>query len=292
MPKCPNCGRETLRTEDWACQWCGNPLLSDAFKKIDKTYRQLQEERGYKPGPGPEDETEPAPVAEVEAEPAPSAPEPKPAAPPEPEPQPPPMPEPEPEIEPETPEPSEPAAEVEAEAKTEGEIEPTAELEGEAVAEEKPVAEPELVAAAEVEAEPEPEQVAEIEAEAEVTPAAKPKAAPTLKPDKATGIIDATVEELNAAFNSDKSGTNNKLMNKILQVTGTVDKVFARDNLDIFYIILGGAGGRVTWQVRCSFSREHGAHLSRLTEGQTATVRGTYIGYERNVILKDCSLVQ
>ena len=81
-------------------------------------------------------------------------------------------------------------------------------------------------------------------------------------------------------------------MNKVLQVTGTVDKVFAKDQLDIFYILLGGAGKPVTWQVRCTFSREHGSRLSRLTDGQTATVQGTYIGYERNIILKDCSLVQ
>ena len=45
MARCYNCGRETLRTKDWACQWCGHPLLFGPFKKIDKTYRQLKEER-------------------------------------------------------------------------------------------------------------------------------------------------------------------------------------------------------------------------------------------------------
>ncbi|MBU2534720.1 MAG: hypothetical protein ABIK32_00900 [Chloroflexota bacterium] len=285
MPNCPNCGRETLRTEDWACQWCGHPLLSGAFKTVPKTYRQIQEERGYKPRPVLEDEPEPAPVAEVEAEPAP------------------PVPEPEPEIEPETPAPPEPLAEVEAEAKAESEIEPSPELEGEPVAEEKSIAEAEPVAVAEVEAEtepapapdseaePAPEPVTEIEPEVEPAPATEPVAATALEPDASTGTIITTVEELNAAFNSDKTGTNNKLLNKILQVTGTVDKIFAKDHLDIFYILLGGAGGRVTRQVRCTFSREHGTYLSRLTDGQTATVQGTYVGYERNIILKDCSLV-
>ncbi len=47
MSACPNCGRETVRTEDWACQWCGYPLLSGSFKQVDKTYRELQEERLY-----------------------------------------------------------------------------------------------------------------------------------------------------------------------------------------------------------------------------------------------------
>ncbi len=47
MQRCPNCGRPTLRTEDWACQWCGYPLLSGAYKKIPKTYQELKEERLY-----------------------------------------------------------------------------------------------------------------------------------------------------------------------------------------------------------------------------------------------------
>jgi len=44
MKDCPNCGRPTLRTEDWVCQWCGYPLLSKSYKKIPKTYREIKEE--------------------------------------------------------------------------------------------------------------------------------------------------------------------------------------------------------------------------------------------------------
>jgi hypothetical protein len=42
---CPNCGQQTLRTKDWVCQWCGYPLLSKAYKRIDKKYNKLQEEK-------------------------------------------------------------------------------------------------------------------------------------------------------------------------------------------------------------------------------------------------------
>lgn len=256
MPKCPNCGRETLRTEDWACQWCGHPLLSGAFKKIPKTYREIQEERAYKVGSVLEDKPGPATVAEVELEPAP-----------------PPAPEPEPEIEPETPPPPEPVAEAEAEA--------------EVAKETMPPPEPEAGPVAVTEA----EAATEIEPEVETVSAPAPVAAPALEPDKTAGTINMTVEELNAALNSDKAGTNAKLMNQLVRVTGTVEKVFARDNLDIYYIILGGAGGPSSWQVRCTFSREHNAYLLRLTDGQTATAQGTYAGYERNIILQECSLV-
>ena len=284
MPKCPNCGRETLRTEDWACQWCGHPLLSGAFKKIPKTYREIQGERAYNVRPFSEDEPQPAPVAEVKPAP-PSVAEPEPEAPPVPEPAPPPAPE--------------PVAEVEAEAEVERETEPTPEPESEPIVEEKPgtKAEPLVVAEAEaepppeIEAEPVSETATEIEPEVETAPVSTPAAAPALETDPTSGTVNATVAELNAAFTSDKAGTNNKLMDKVLQVTGTVDKVFARDNLDIFYIILAGAGGPSAWQVRCTFSSEHSADLSRLTDGQTATVQGTYVGYERNIILKECSLL-
>jgi len=252
MPKCPNCGRETLRTEDWACQWCGHPLLSGAFKKIPKTYRELQAEKTFSPRSVLEDE--PAPVAEVEVAPAPAPPQPEPEV--------------------ETVEGSEPVAEAEKLSVPEAEAEPA----------------PEPVIAPEPEPEPAPEPVAEAEPEVEAVPAPPPEAVPVLEPDPATDTINATVEELNAAFNSDKAGTNNKLINKLLKVTGTVEKIFAKDHLDIFYILLA-TGRPATWQVRCTFSREHGAYLSRLTDGQTATVQGTYIGYERNIILKECSLV-
>ena len=107
MSKCPNCGQQTARTEDWACQWCGYPLLSPSYKKITKTYKQLQEEQlpepkppviEFKPEPELEPVPEPAPAPEPEltAEPEPE-PEPKPELEPVPEPEPAPVPELEPE---------------------------------------------------------------------------------------------------------------------------------------------------------------------------------------------------
>jgi len=312
MPRCPNCGRETQRTEDWACQWCGHPLLSNAFKKIPKTYRELQEERSLNVSLTPEEEPEPAPAAEaeVEAEPAPPTPEPAPEPTPKPleteaEPEAEPAKEPVAEAEPEAPPQPEPDAAVEAEEEVEKEPQPPTELEPEAIESSEPVKEPEPAQVAEAETEPAPEPepqpqpeaepakepVAEAVPEAAVPPQA-PVAAPALETDPATGTINVTVEELDAAFNSNKAGTNAKLVDKLLRVSGPVQKIFAKDNLDIFYIILASAGKASNWQVRCTFSREHGAYLSRLTEGQEQTVQGTYVGYERNIILKECSLVQ
>jgi uncharacterized Zn finger protein (UPF0148 family) len=48
MRKCPNCAQATAKTKDWACPWCGYPLLSEKYGEIPKTYKQLQEEKRRK----------------------------------------------------------------------------------------------------------------------------------------------------------------------------------------------------------------------------------------------------
>ena len=45
MANCPNCGLSTLRTKDWACQWCGYPLVSGIYGKTSKTFAELKQER-------------------------------------------------------------------------------------------------------------------------------------------------------------------------------------------------------------------------------------------------------
>jgi hypothetical protein len=142
MKACPNCGRPTARTKDWACQWCGYPLLSGGYKALSETYRELKEKRKFEEEPPvsevleaevelePEAEPESVLEAEVKREPEP---EPKVEAVPEPEPV------------------------LEAEVKQEPEPEP----EVEAAAEPGPVLEAEV----KQEPEPEPEPVAEAEPE-------------------------------------------------------------------------------------------------------------------------------
>ena len=66
MPKCPNCGQPTARTKDWACQWCGYPLMSESYKEIPKSYRELKEERRHKWEQVVREETEPMPEPEAE----------------------------------------------------------------------------------------------------------------------------------------------------------------------------------------------------------------------------------
>jgi len=196
MRRCPNCGQATARTEDWACQWCGYPLLSKSYKKIPKTYKQLKEERLGRQ------------IEETGATPLPSY----------------------------------------------GTLPPTHT--------------PEL--------EPEPMPEIELAPESEPTPTE----------------IEVTVEELHSAYEADKVAADAKFTNKILKVTGVVDRIVVTDIHDIYYIILTSAEKKEEWNVRCTFDKEHGAKLNRLTAGQAVTVQGKYDGYRINILMRDCVLVR
>ena len=213
MRKCPNCGQTAERTEDWACQWCGYPLLLKSYKKIPKTYRQLKEETVASPPP------------------------------------------------------------------SHGTLPPTHAPEPEPEPELKPEPEPEPVP------EPEPEPVVEPQPE----PAPQPEPVPQPKPASAAGGI--TVEELYSAYSVDEVAADAKFTDKILTVTGVVDRITVNDVHDIYYIILASAEKKEQWNVRCTFDKKHVPQLNRLTTGQAVTAQGEYNGYKVNILMKECVLV-
>jgi len=284
MPKCPNCSRETLRTEDWACQWCGYPLSSSSYKKIPKTYKQLKEERLHKPEPIQKREPEPGakPVLESQAEPIPEAkkeaekiPEaipillPKPELEREAEPIQEIKPEPEPELK----------AEPEAEPVLESKIEPVSESEKEAelMQERKPEPEPESKA--------EPETKPELESEVETIPESEKEA--ELEP----AAMELTVEELLSAYETDEVVADAKFVNKILRVTGVVAMIDIKNKLETHYIRLTGAEEDLLQSVQCVFNKKHAPALEQLEKGQMVTVQGTYNGSIIAIRMVDCVLV-
>lgn len=228
MSKCPNCGRETLRTGDWACQWCGHPLLYGPFKKIEKTYKQLKEERLHK------SKGETGLMQEQEQEP-----------------------------------------------ESEKEMEPKQDLE--------------LIKW--IELEPEPEKVKEVavaqgieqetETEEELEPVQEPEPEP--KPEPAD--MELTVGEILTAYEEDDVAADEKFMNKVLRVTGTVSLIDIKDKLDIHYIRLKGSGGDPWQSLQCMFDKKHSKALEQLEKGQTVTVQGRYSGSVIAIRMVDCALV-
>jgi hypothetical protein len=305
MPSCPNCGRKTLRTLDWACQWCGYPLLSRAFKKIDKTFKELQEERAVASRPAPpepeyEPEIEPEPEDELVSEPEPKpvyepAPRPETAleptvAPEPPATEPPPVAEtpPVPEPEPETP----PAPKTAKKRKTKAAAKPKkkSRKKPETVAEEEPPAEP---APEPMEAPPPAAETEPSETPSPAPPKSESGPAPVIVPKLET-LTDGdllSVDGLDALFRENKMAAHAALTDKTVKVQGIVDKIFIRDHIDVRYIVLKGTQKKLLWPIRCSFGKEIITEMYRLSEGQEITVQGKYDGYGKNIIFKDCVIV-
>jgi hypothetical protein len=310
MAVCPNCGRQALRTKDWACQWCGYPLISRAFKVIDKTYKELQEERSLNSmtvdadidaKPGYEEETafepEPEPERKPQKEKKPGfslfgKPQPR----PETKPQPPPRQE------------SRPEPQRELDRRPPQKTQP-----------ERPVSRPVPQPPPPVyRPEPKPEPIQRPEpkitpppaprAEAPAPPVYQPPdpAAPPSKPEivieyqspyvssiKLVDIKDGTeisADDLDALFKADKASVNIQLTGKTIILKGVVEKVFIREHLDIRYIMVTGKK-KLTWSSRCTFEKENAAKATRLSENNDVAVRAKYDGYGKNIIFKDCDVL-
>jgi len=201
-------------------------------------------------------------------------------------------PEPVPELEPALESKPEPVPEAEPvlESKPEPvpEAEPAPKAKRKSAAKAKPKSVPKAKRKAAPEPEPEPESVLEPEPE----PAPEPEPEPESKPEPTPAAIEVTVEELLSAYEVDGVAADAKFTNKILKVTGTVDRIEIKDTLDIHYVTLTGAEKNLLLQhVRCMFDRQHAPELSQLQPGQTVTVQGKYDGSIINIRIIDCFLV-
>ncbi|MDD4858598.1 MAG: hypothetical protein PHR56_00095 [Dehalococcoidales bacterium] len=301
MQRCPNCDRPTARTIDWACQWCGYPLLHGNYQKLTKTFKQLQEERKI-----PEHQAVPEEEAEVEAEFDPGAeyrmkPPPKPELRIKPIEKAPPVarrPEPEPVARPNP---------VMAEApvvKAEPPPPPEEIAEPEPV---RPMVKPQLMAEAQLipeipvkapkpELMPEAGPVPDAGSEPKNDVVAAPSTPPPLAPEPAPQIdIKAllekdtfTTEELDLLYQADQEAAEAKFEGKTLIISGAVDRAFSNDSLGIYYLVMGNMQRNGIWNVRCTFEPSYSSELKKLQPGQMVTVRGKYGGHGKNIILKEC----
>jgi hypothetical protein len=283
--------------------------MSKSFKVIDKTFKELEEERNLALKPtGSEDESElatkyesepeppvkpvsrprPAPVPPPQAQPS-AAPPPvaEPPPPEQPNVEPPPVIEPPP-LEQESAVPS-PAPESPPQAQ-EGAVSPPApEPAPEPV---QPIASPPPPP---IQSEPAPEPVAP----PVPPPAAKPQIfiepeplpEPTIKLEEIQDGMEITAEQIDALFRTAKERANAKLTDKTMVIRGVVEKVFVKDLLDIRYVMVTSAQKKMTWGLRCTFNKEGSSQLASLKEGEAVAVQGKYEGYSKNIIFKDCVLV-
>ena len=315
MPKCPNCGLETMRTEDWACRWCGYPLPQGPFRKIDKTYRQLREEKLYGTEETQQFEHETEPEAEPKTEPV---------------------------IEQkqdleaikainlemeqeekeqeeeqqgqgagmvERFEEIEAGAELKEEKETETgeEIKPEAEEEvglepeeKQPLVEESTSGEDEQVSEAAKEDEAEGcEETAEQPEEMEEQQAVELKEEetemslePEPEPEPEEPDIKLDIKELIEAYDEDDVAADERFFGKILRVTGVVSMIDIKERLDTHYIRITDGSRNCLQSLQCIFDKKHANRLRELEKGQKVTVQGRYNGSVIAIRIVECVLIK
>lgn len=261
MPRCHSCGRETLRTEDWACQWCGYPLPSGPYGKIEKTYRQLKEERLR----GIEEEPALAPELEVAAEFEEAV-----------------------EVEPEEEQPEEIEAKEETARETEECIEEEEEIKPEAEQEIKPEESAPDEAEAVIEPEPEPK----VEVEEEPKPEAAEETGVEPEPELEPVNMEIKVTEMFEAYQEDDAAADKRFVGKVIKMTGVISMIDIKSVSDMHYIRLTGNEKDLMQSVKCMFGKQHAQSLMRLEKGQTVTVQGRYDGSIIAMRMVNCALVE
>jgi ribosomal protein L37E len=292
MANCPNCGRSTLRTQDWACQWCGYPLISGSFKQMPMTYQEAKAERLHScvtaetvvelesqvAGAVEEMEETREQVAEAVEEAEETA---EPVA--------------------EVAEEAEETRELVTEAAEEAEetrelvieaaeeVEETGESVAEAAEEAEETREPVTEAVEEMEEPREPvtEAVEEMEEPREPVAEVAEEAEETSESE----VVPITIEELNRICKEDSEAAEARFANTVLQVIGVVVRIPPMESIENPCLILTNTEKSVARNLLCVFDKQYEAAINKLSVGQMVTVQGKYDGCVINILLNDCVLV-
>lgn len=250
--KCPNCDLPTMRTSDWACRWCGHPLVSGSFRQMSQTYQEVKAERISEMVPsetagtdGPAENAQSA-TSEGETESAATV---------------------------------SPSPVVDAGVNAAAEIEPTQEIAPEPEPEPVPEVEETLEVEAEAAPEPEPEQKSEPE------PVVKQKS--RAKKDSKT-IPEITVTELCTSYQSYGMVGHDEFKDRVFRVAGMVASIIIKDTVEQYYVALTGKKPHPLGDIHCIFGKKDVPELKQLTTGQGLTIQGRYNGFVTNIILADC----
>ena len=254
MAKCPNCGQSTERTQDWACQWCGYPLVSGSFRQMSKTYQEAKAERLRDMTAIEVVETDIQERADVSEATEISA-----------------------DVSEETAEPEASEATIVDEAEQVVEVEP--EIKPEPPSETEPTAE--------VESTSEGESTGEDSGEADETVEPVAEAETTQSP----GIIPITIEELNEACEADSEAAEARFTGNILQITAEVGRIPPVESSENPCLILISSEKPTAMNVLCIFDKQHETVIKNLSEGQLVTVQGRYDGCVMNILVNDCILI-
>jgi len=95
--------------------------------------------------------------------------------------------------------------------------------------------------------------------------------------------------ELFADYEANEIAADRKYKNKVLQVTGTVDRI-AKDITNTMYVTL--KGDELIGSIQWLFDDAHANQLAGLQKGMRVSVKGKCGGKMMNVMLNGCVLVR
>jgi len=112
-----------------------------------------------------------------------------------------------------------------------------------------------------------------------------------LEPEPMPAAIEVTVKELASAYETNEETADARFGNRILKVTGLVNRIEVKDTLDIHYITLSDEKSLLQ-SVRCMFDKGHEDKLNRLRKGEMVTVQGKFHGSIVQLGMRHCVLVR
>lgn len=109
--------------------------------------------------------------------------------------------------------------------------------------------------------------------------------------DISTTKADITInaDQLFATFEKNENEANEKYLNKIIAVKGTVGEI-STDQSNQKVVVLRTAD--VMFGIACSMKPDQADKAATLKEGQNVTVKGLCTGYTMDVVLTEASIVE
>lgn len=97
--------------------------------------------------------------------------------------------------------------------------------------------------------------------------------------------FQVTADELMTSYEADEAGADVNYLDKIIEVTGTVDEVITNEDNSVTVALTTSGLGRVNCTLRKTES-------SDIESGTEMTLRGECKGYLIDVIMTNCSIIQ
>lgn len=111
-----------------------------------------------------------------------------------------------------------------------------------------------------------------------------------MEPEPVPEAMEVTIEEMVSAYENNEKIADASFRNRLLKITGSVNRLEVRDAVDIRYVTLCSSRDS-SQSVWCMFDQGDEDKLKQLREGQTVTIQGKFDGSMVQLRLRHCILI-